>query len=1142
MGIRLIAGRSGSGKSTYIYEQVVKAAADDPKQSYFVIVPDQFTMQTQLDMVNASACKGILNIEVLSFSRLAHRVFEETGGNRCPVLDDTGKNLILRRCAIEVKDEIPYLAGKLNKPGYIHEVKSAISEFMQYGINNDCMHTLIEYADKGNKITLKKKLMDLSVIYEHFKEYIKERYITSEETHNILSRDIYRCHLLKDSIVIFDGFTGFTPIQNDVLESLVDVCKDVIFTLNVDPGILTTGSVNGNDIFSFSYKSFASLTELAKKHMEVIRVEEIEPGKRYADSAELSFLEEHLLRNDGAVYDNECTDIHMDSYHGIRDDVRGLATHIRELVREKNICYRDIAVITGNLEAYAGEIEDVLEEYGIPYYLDRNRGIVLNPFVEFIKSALDIYTRDFNYETVFRYLRTGFCGISNEDVDMLDDYVTAAGIRGNSIYSHLFCKKTSVVSPEEAEAVREKFMDSLAPFADAGIKFGGTYSASLYVKTLYDFIVKNDCAAKLDAYSEMFKEQGDHSKALEYSQIYRHTMHLLEQIHDLLADEQMDIAEFLKLMEAGFSEIELGTIPQSVDRVIIGDMERTRLKPVKYLFFMGLNDGWIPGSVAKGGIISDGDREYLTGCDIELAPSPRNKIYIDRFYLYMNLTKPSQGLYLSYVTVDNEFKALRASYMVSHIKKLFPKLVDAAHSHDDISAVESIKEARELYASYMRQYADGCLPDDKKHDLYRLHAVVSDDADFADRIFENAYMRFAHKTLDDRLAAVLYGSRLYASVSRMETYAKCAYSYFLKYGLKLKEREKYGIEASDMGSIYHGVLEIFIDMLKERGLDWFSFSKEDAKELVDEAVDKMAAIYTDAVLFESEQNKYIVGRMKDVMLRTVMMLSYHLKKGDFVPYAYEYEFDGGIKSAKTDIRLSGKIDRVDIKEDADKVYVKITDYKSGAKDFSLMCFYKGLQLQMVVYMNRIAHDLKEKYPEKEIVPAAMLYYHIDDPLVESSGAESDEDIDRKIKKALRNKGIIDNDEEVIKSLDNDSESDSDIIMVKRGRDGQPGGSGLFDREDMAVLSQYADHKLMELADRMASGDINIDPKEVYRGDTVKQMDSCEYCEYKTVCGFDVHMSGCEKEIYREKGSTAASSGISHEELLEGMKKELNGTE
>ena len=194
MGIRLIAGRSGSGKSTYIYEQVVKAAADDPKQSYFVVVPDQFTMQTQMDMVRLSPNKGIMNIEVLSFSRLAHRVFEETGGHRRPVLDDTGKNLILRRCATDIKDDIPYLAGKLNKTGYIHEIKSAISEFMQYGIDNDRLHELIAYADSGNRNTLKKKLNDLSVIYEHFKEYIRDNYITTEESISTLAKDIYKCH------------------------------------------------------------------------------------------------------------------------------------------------------------------------------------------------------------------------------------------------------------------------------------------------------------------------------------------------------------------------------------------------------------------------------------------------------------------------------------------------------------------------------------------------------------------------------------------------------------------------------------------------------------------------------------------------------------------------------------------------------------------------------------------------------------------------------------------------------------------------------------------------------------------------------------------------------------------------------------
>lgn len=1141
MGIKLIAGRSGSGKSTYIYEQVIKAATENPKQSYFVVVPDQFTMQTQMDMVRLSPNKGIMNIEVLSFSRLAHRVFEETGGHRRPVLDDTGKNLILRRCATDIKDDIPYLAGKLNKTGYIHEIKSAISEFMQYGIDNDRLHELIAYADSGNRNTLKKKLNDLSVIYEHFKEYIRDNYLTTEESISALAKDIYKCQLIKDSTVIFDGFTGFTPVQNSVLHALADVCQNVIFTLTVDPDTLATESVNDNDVFSFSRKTYDYILRMAREHMEVVDIISMHPGIRYSGSRELSFLEGHFLRHDKAVYGNECYDIRLNSYKDLRDDVRGLAKNIRELVRTKNICFRDMAVITGNLEAYSGEIEDIFEEYDIPYYMDRNKGIVLNPFVEFIKSALDICITDFKYESVFRYLRTGFSTVKRDDADKLDDYVIATGIRGIGAYSSVFIRKCERIECEKADVIRTELMNSLSALTKAGITPYCKLKASEYVKALYDLIKDNDCISKLSFYSDMFEEKGDYSRSMEYSQIYRKTMQLFEQINDLVGEEKMEAAEFLRLLDAGFSEIKLGSIPQSVDRVIIGDMERTRLKPVKYLFFIGMNDGWVPKSTAKGGIISDGDREFLSGCDVELSPSPRNRMYIDRFYLYLNLTKPSEGLYLSYVGMDSQYKALRPSYVVEHIKRMFPSLRDEFITFGSMENIESLSEAKDKFVTDMRLYADGLIKKDAVNDLGVLYSLLCDEDDYAHRIIDNAFSRYKNRTLNERMAAILYGSDMYMSISRLETYAKCAYAYFLKYGLGLKEREVYGIDASDMGNIYHGVLEIFINLLSDRGLNWSSFDEETAKELVDEAVEKMATLYTDARLFENEKNKYIVTRMKSVMLRTVKTIAYQLKSGSFAPYAYEYRFDREISDNDASIRINGKIDRVDMCENSDEILVKIVDYKSGSKDFSFMCFYTGVQLQMVVYMNRMIEELKNKYPDKKIKPAAMLYYHIDDPLMESGENESDEAIEKKILKELRGKGIIIGNEEILNSLDNSGNADSDVITVKRGKDGKLSGSGIVDEDELDLIGRYADKKLKNLVHRIVTGDIDTDPVMIYKGDSNKELDSCEYCEYKSVCGFDVKTPGCVKTVYREQGSSGRGSGKAISEIIADMKVETDGT-
>ena len=1139
MSVKIIAGRTGSGKSTYIFDKVSKAATENPEQSYFVIVPDQFTMQTQADLVRRSERGGIMNIEVLSFSRLAHRVFEETGGSGKPVLDDTGKNLILRRCAVEVSDDIPYLAGKINMPGYIHEIKSAISEFMQYGVGDRELSLLIDYASTGNKQTLVRKLSDLSVIYGRFRDYIKDRYITTEESMDILARDVYRCHLLKDSVVIFDGFTGFTPVQNKVLGAIMDVAKDVIFTLIADPNILATDSVNESDLFAFTNKAYRSVVKIASNHGLEAKIIPLFNTHRYSNNPELSFLEEHFYRYDGAKYSNACNNITLHRMPDIRTDVRCLASAIKELTSKKDMYYRDIAVITGNLDAYASQIEEIFAEYDIPFYLDRNRGIEQNPFIEYIRAALGIIVWNYDYESVFRLLKTGFTDIEAELIDRLDDYITETGLKGRRAYSVPFTKKTRVMRRtgdlselDELNQTRQELNDLMSPFAEAGIERDSARTASEYVRALYGFIVKSECCDRLRRYEEMFTNNSEYASAREYAQVYRYVCELLEQIDALTGPETMDPAEFTLLLEAGLSEIKVGTIPQSVDRVIIGDMERTRLKSIGFLFFLGLNDGWVPKNTGKGGIISDGDREFLSGQDIELSPCPRTQAYIDRFYLYTVLCKPSEMLYLSYVSVDSALNAVKPSNMVMHLKSLFPKLIEQTAPDIETGHLGTLKEVRSLYAGYAREYAAGNLDTDGKTMLRRLHIALSEeDVAFADRMLANAFSRYEHKRLDERISALLFGTQIIASVSRIETYAACAYSYFLRYGLELKDRERYGIEATDMGTIYHGVLEIFSELLKERGLNWFTFDDAAAEELVNEAVERESVKYTDAVLFESEQGKYTIARMKAVMLRTVSTIAYQLKAGSFAPYKYEYSIKKDMKGKDADIRLTGKIDRLDVAETDDAMYIKIVDYKSGNKDFSLLNLYNGVQLQMVIYMNRAVEEIKAANPGKEVIPAALLYYHIDDPIIEAGGTVSDEEINRKILNNLRGKGIIDDDAGIVHLLDNSDAKDSEVIRVSRKSNGDyKSSSQVMNRQDMTIISEYADHKLLDLAGRIKTGVIDTDPKVIGTSGSTGS-DSCRYCDFCGVCGFDEHMPGYDK-IRAPKEDDEA--------LIAAMREELEG--
>lgn len=1123
MSLRFYFGPSGSGKSHRIYEEIMQRAVQEPGRNFLIIVPDQFTMQTQKDLVMRSDRGGILNIDVLSFGRLSHRILEEVGTKEMPVLDDTGKSLVLQKIAADLKEQLPAMGSLLHKQGYIHEVKSAISEFMQYGISTQDMDKLIASAEKRGALAM--KLRDLKTLYRGFQDYIRDHFITTEETLDVLRRSLAKSKILPDSVVVFDGFTGFTPIQNRLIQELMRVCAETIVTVTIgaeeDPYQLD----GEQKLFHLSKKTVADLVKLAAE-AEVERGEDVfvKGGiNRFTQAPALCYLEQNLFRYQYEPYTEKQQELCMFEALSPREEVHQTALYIRKLIREEGLTYRDIAVVIGDLEGYASYVETEFGQLEIPCFIDRTRGIVLNPMIEYIKSALQLYIKDFSYDTVFHFLRSGMVDISREEIDELENYVIRTGARGYRTYSRLFTRRTEEMQQgsgqddterveetmERLNRIRQQFADTveilhMAPRAKAGE----------YVDHLYDFLEQNQVQQKLLNYQQQFEQEGDLAKAREYAQIYRLVMDLLDQIYELLGEEEISLQEFADILDAGFGEITVGTIPQNVDRIVVGDMERTRLKQVKVLFFLGVNDGNIPKNASKGGIISDMDREFLIESGTEMAPSPRQQMYIQRLYLYLNMTKPSQRLYLSYAKVNSDGKGIRPSYLIDTVRKLFPQLtVEYPQNRSRIEQIEGRQEGARYLAEELREYADGTLQEEERQDFYLMYRAYEADAEGRDRLTAAAFRRYKESGLSRIVARALYGRQLENSVSRLETYAACACRHFLQYGLSLREREEFGFEVSDMGNVYHAVLENFAGKLAESGRTWWDFEDNFAAKVVREAIEGYAATYGETVLYSSARNEYAITRMSRILTRTVLTLQQHLKQGSFQPDDYElsFRFAEELDSIHVDLseeekmHLQGRIDRIDVSEDAEHVYVKVIDYKSGNKKFDLAALYYGLQLQLVVYMNAAMELESRKHPDKEIVPAALLYYHIDDPTIETPVELSDEQINEQILAKLRMNGVVNSDPEVVERLDHYLQDKSAVIPVEKKKDGSfSARSGILSREEMQLVSAYVDAKIRDIGREILDGKIAANPYE--KGNE----EACTYCAYKKVCGFDGSIPGYEK--------------------------------
>ena len=1101
MSLQFIFGNSGSGKSHCLYQSVIEQSIRHPEKNYLVLVPEQFTMQTQKDLCLMHPRGGIMNIDVLSFGRLAHRVFEEVGQDNRTVLDDEGKNLILRKIAGNYEDELTVLKGNLKKQGYISEVKSVISEFTQYGVDFERLDEFMDSISPDSYLYY--KLKDIRKVYEGFEDYLSEKYITKEEMLDVLSDAVPRSNILKGSIVAMDGFTGFTPVQDRLLGELLKVCDKVMITVEMDEREDPFVYRHPYQLFALSKQMVTSLVKIArdtKTEMEDPVYLYQKPPKRFEHNAELAFLESELFRYSGNQYlrEDEPGD-ERSGYEGAvsihearnpRAEAQYVAEGIRYLVREKGYRYRDVAVITADMNVYADALEKACGMFDIPVFMDHKKSILLNAFVEYLRSLLAMAEENFTYDSVFRFLRTGLCGFTYEEVDRMENYCLALGIKGYKKWQQAWVRQTSEAGEAELQELnhlRVRFVEKIQNLVFVLKQRKKTVRD--VTLAVYEFISEEKMQEQLSEMEQKFQEKGELALAKEYAQIYRIVLELFDKFVELLGDEQISLKEYCDLLDAGLEEAKVGVIPPSLDQVVIGDVERTRIKNIKALFFVGANDTLLPGNASARGILSERDREQFLKGNIALSPGPKEEAYIQKFYLYMNLTKPSEYLYLSWSKVSGDGKGLRPAYLISDIRRLFPGLRTVDEEKRAMAETELTRKTGILkVAEGIRDRRSGVDGDWKE--LYTWFWRDDKSKETLEEILDAGFLRREYPELGPERAKQLYPDPDRVSVTRMEQFASCAYAHFLSYGLRLSDRAEYSFEAMDLGNIAHQSLERFSRKADREKMRWEDLPEELRDELIDESVEESVIDYGNTVLFSSARNEYMIARIKRLIRRSVWALTKQLEKGDFVPGGYEMKFG------------SGKIDRIDICEDDEGVYVKVTDYKTGMKSFDITALYHGLQMQLPVYLNAALAVEKRKYPDKEIIPAGIFYYRIQDPVVDRK--ESDEDVEKSILKELRLDGLVNGDEKVISHLERNLIGSSLLIPVGRNKDGTLSkNSRALPGDTFRAVLKYAQEKEKKICAEIRAGEVSAAPYEM-GGDT-----GCDYCVYRDICGFDIRIEGCK---------------------------------
>ena len=1127
MSLKLILGPSGCGKSRRLFETALEDAAQNPGRQHIILVPEQFTMQTQQSLCSLSQSGGILNIDILSFSRLAVRVFEETGVRRKTLLKETGKTLLLRLIADREAAGLSLLSGAVDRPGVLGELKSILSEMDQYEITDEEIQRMV--SECSGRPVLAQKLAQLSVLREKYRQFQEAHQMqTAETVPEALCGRIPASRMLEGSRIYLDGFTGFTPAQLDVLSGLMRKAERVTAAFTIDAGTNAFSRPREEELFALTKKTVQALGRIAAETGTVIEptlVMKQSGTGRFSEGSELQYLEAHLFRpgrRNPFPGQGDRHQIRILSCANPAEEAQAAVAWIRRLTRTnenggETLRYRDIAVVAGDFPTYAEHLRRAFGRAEIPYFVDRSVPVTLNPAFEFVRAAFAILDANYSYESMMAFFRTGFVFDDRETVDILENYLLVAGIRGHKAWTQRWSRPAGDGREEEIaelEELREAFAERFEPFASVCRFSAGKLKD--YARALWELTDAFDLQGKLTLLAREREKSGQRADSELYSQAASAIAGVLDEAVSLLGDEKIRRTQFEQILEAGLSEAKIGIVPPGIDEVQIGDLMRSRITNVKAILFLGMNDEFVPGRSHEGGILTDVEREYLRRQEFHLAPSAREEAAVRQFYLYLSLTKPSDHLILSCSRTTMDGNALRSAAALLQIHQLFPKIqIQEGLPGGLAGTVYLPNEVPDALAGTLAESRDWTEAEKEERTpmLRELYLVSVSVRPQQTRRLLKALDIAPPPRLSREVARKLYGDNLEGSVSRLETFALCPFRQYAVYGLGLQERRRYEVQASDVGTLMHRGLELLSARVKEsRDVSWRTLPQEALDSWAEESL-RQACLETSGGKFEDTfRSAGQYQRLLRIFRHAAAVLKLQLAAGDFEPALFETRFDSRDRrtaepllfSDGSRMNLTGRIDRVDEAPGGDdsRLFIKVVDYKTGSAGFDLNEVWMGTELQLPVYMDAALRMERQRHRKKEVVCAGLLYFPVKDPVLDTRYADLDGvSLEAERTRKIRPSGLILDDREAVSLFSSDPGLLSEVAPVTVNKDGSISAarSSVADARKLSLLSAYARRKMIETGERILGGEIAPSPlKENDR------MDACSYCAMKAVCRFTGH--------------------------------------
>ncbi len=1085
--LKLILGRAKSGKTSSIMEEM-RSLATKGESGMVLLVPEQYSHEAEREMLRVCGDSLSLHGEVLSFTRLAHRVLRESGQASRRFLDGGGRALCMALALDAVGSRLKVYSAARRQTAMQESLLAAVDELKTACISPEAL----EECAEARHDSLGDKLRDMSLICSAYDAICARTALDPTDKLSLVT-ELFPQSAFAGRRIYIDGFTDFTYQQRGLMGAMLRSGCSLSVCLSCE------GLEESHEIFEPSRRAALSLLRLAE---EVGCEKTVSVAEKRPAESPMEFLEANLFGFSAALTDASGA-VETAIAPSLTAECEAAAARCLRLVREEGCRWRDIAIAVRGFEKYRAALENIFALYGVPLYSARKSDIFEKPVPALIQSAFAVIGGGWSYDDMFSYLKTGLAGLNAGQCDELENYVFLWSLRGSAwtkeedwrAHPDGYDAQYDDDTWERLRRINALRRRAAAPLALLQKRGSEGSTARSHCAALAEFFDALQLPETLSRRAAELKAEGRETLAAEYAQLWEIIVGAAEQCADILGDTEMDFESFGKLFCLVLSKYSLGSIPLSADKVSAGDMDRMRRRSIKHLIVLGCDSASVPSTEPGSGIFSDDDREQLQHHGIDIGDGPTDRLYREFALVYNCLTLPSESLYVSYCSADGEGGKSQPSFVISRLESIFGfsardidlRLCRASAEAPALElAAEAMLSAPSPLSEAARQYFEA---EGRAEELQKLRAAAS----------------LSRGRLSRASVRALYGEKLRLSASRIDKMASCPFSYFLQYGLKAKPRQAADFAPPEMGTFMHFVLENVAREINALG-GFSKVTEEQTNALCDRFVEQYIHEKLDDFREKSKRFEHLFRRLIKNVRAVVADMVAELARSRFTPLDFELDFgklsefppiELGEEGSK--LILTGIADRVDGYYHDGKLYVRVVDYKTGRKKFSLSDVWYGMGLQMLLYLFALSRSGSQRYGG-EIVPAGVMYVPARDVLVNAKADISDSEILAEKLKSKRRSGLVLDDDKILRAMEDSDEPVYIPVSVKKGC---YTGEALASAERLGLLARHIDDTLCKMAKEMHSGCIAADP--YFRSQTEN---ACHFCDYASAC----HFGGEEDKI------------------------------